>query len=362
MSAHPATCRDCHCECVFDRAGPYPGKGEEHSFAVAWRCPQCARKWLDVCPLGPLVPSPSLCLNCGTAYVNDASCSACGATRATVLAALGVDSVSGDPIAAAKDAFQRGLIRRGLAILNLALQNEIGLTDAWSLKCSFLDTLGYARTKGKMLEAALAAGGPASLWFNYGFTLQQMERHADAVAAYIRYREMTPSGPWIAVACGNQANCLMQLGDLNAAGELYRHALTLEPERISHARNYIRFLIETRRFQEALPMIEVSLERATEEADLIALLEDRSAILAELGNPATALESIDAAVALGSDLLRTHFLRGRVLGLLGRLDEARVEILRVLALDPNDAAGKEALETIDSVLIWGRMQRPSDPS
>ena len=365
MSAHPVTCRDCQSECVFDRAGPFPGKGEEHSYAVAWRCPQCAKKWLDVCPLGPLVPSPSLCINCGAAYAAEgdgASCSTCGASRGAMLTVLGVDAVPDDPLTAAKDAFQRGLIRRGLAILNLTLQREMGVTEAWSLKCSFLDSMGYARTKCTMLEAALAAGGPAALWMNYGFALQELNRHADAVAAYTRFRELTPSDPWVAVACGNQANSLMRLGEMDAAGELYRQALALEPERISHSRNFIRFLIETRHLREALPFIETTLERATEDADRIALLEDHTAILAELGNPTAALESIDAAVALGSDSSRTHFLRGRVLGLLGRLEEARLEILRVLALDPNNAAGKEALETIDSVLIWGRIRRPSDPS
>jgi tetratricopeptide (TPR) repeat protein len=365
MSAHVVTCRDCQGECVFDRAGPFPGKGEEHSYAVAWRCPKCAKNWLDVCPLGPLVPLPSLCINCGADYAAEGdgvSCSACGAARGAMLAVLGVDAVPDDPLAAAKDAFQRGLLRRGLAILNLNLQREMGVTEAWSLKCSFLDSMGYVRTKCTMLEAALAAGGPASLWMNYGFALQELNRHADAVAAYTRFRELSPSDPWVAVVCSNQANSLMRLGEMDAAGELYRQALVLEPERISHSRNFIRFLIETRRLQEALPLIETTLERATEDADLIALLEDHTAILAELENPTTALNSIDAALALGSDSTRTHFLRGRVLGLLGRLDEARLEIFRVLALDPNNAAGKEALETIDSVLIWGRMRRPSDPS
>jgi tetratricopeptide (TPR) repeat protein len=364
MSLRPPACRDCNRECVLDRAGPYPGKGEEHSYAVAWRCPQCSKKWLDVCPLGPLVPSESLCLNCGAEYATvgeNASCCACGLPRRGVLTALGLDTVSDDPLAAARDAFRRGLIRRGLTILNLALQRDAGLAEAWSLKCSFLDSLGYARTKCAMLEAALAAGGPASLWVSYGFTLQQLDRLADAVAAYRRYLELLPAGPWAGVACGNQAQCLTRLGDRASAEELYRRALALEPERISHASNYVRFLIDTRRLAEALPVIDAALEKATTDSDRIALLEDRAAILAEQENGAESLQSIDAAVARGADSVRTHYLRGRALGLLGRLEEARQEIVCVLTRDPENADGKHALETIDSVLVWGRVRRPPDP-
>jgi tetratricopeptide (TPR) repeat protein len=363
VSSHPISCRGCKSECAFERAGPYPGKGEERTYAVAWICPRCSRKSLDVCPLGPLVPSASSCLNCGADYVgegDEAGCAGCGLAKSAVRAALGVERVAHEPLAAAKEAFQRGLIRRGMAILNGALQHDLGLTDAWSLKCSFLDSLGYVGTKERMLETALAAGAPAALWLSYGFTLQQQERHAEAANAYGRYRELMPSSPWTAVACGNEANSRTRLGQHDDAEKLYRRALELEPERLSHSHNFIRFLIDQRRLPEALSALDTALEGAAEDGDLIPLLEDRTAILAEQGNPSEALESIDAAVKRGSDSVRTHFLRGRVLGLLGRLEEARVEILRVLALDPQHAAAKEGLETIDAVLIWGRLPRPAD--
>jgi tetratricopeptide (TPR) repeat protein len=364
MSTHPLTCGDCNREYVLDRVGPFPPNGDERTYAVAWRCPQCSRKLLDVCPLGPLVPAESLCLNCGAAYpaeAGDPACPACGLPRSKVRTTLGVESIPPDLLAAARDAFRRGLIRRGLALLNVALQRDAALADAWSLKCSFLDSLGYTRTKAAMLEGALAAGGPSALWVSYGYTLQAMDRHADAVAAYRRYLEQVPAGPWAAVACGNQANSLARLGDLAAADQLYRQALALEPERLSHARNYVRFLIDTQRMAEALPVLDAALERTTANADLIALLEDRALVLAEQGKAAESLESIEAAVARGSDSVRTHYVRGRSLALLGRLEEARQEILRVLTLDPENAEGKRALEMIDSVLVWGRLGRPAGP-
>lgn len=364
MSARPLTCGDCNRECVLDRVGPFPANGDQRTYAVAWRCPQCSRKSLDVCPLGPLVPAESLCLNCGAAYPtesSDAACLACGLPRSGVLAALGVDSIPTDPVAAARETFRHGLIRRGLAFLNLALQRDVGLTDAWSLKCSFLDSLGYTRTKAAMLEGALAAGGPVALWVSYGYTLQAIDRHADAVTAYRRYLELMPEGPLAAVACGNQANALTQLGDRAAADPLYRRALVLEPDRLSHARNYVRFLIDAQHWEEILPVLDAALVRTTADADVIALLEDRALALAEQEKGAESLVSIEAALARGSDSVRTHYLHGRALALLGRLEEARAKIVHVLTLDPENADGKRALEMIDSVLVWGRLGRSANP-
>ncbi len=356
MSVQALTCRDCNRPCVFDRMAPYPGKGDERTYGVGWRCPQCFKLTLDVCPVGPLVPSDSVCLNCGSAYAGEADplcCGACGLPRDGVAAVLGVVSVPDDPLAAARDAFAAGLIRRGLAILNLALRRDLGLAEAWSAKCSFLDALGFRKTKVTMLEAALDAGGPASLWVSYGYTLQQMDRHPEAVAAYRRYLEREPSGPWAGVACCNQANSLIRMGDPTAADALYQQAIALEPGRVSHAVNYIRLLIDKQKWDEALAVIDTALTRAEVSTDIIALREDRAAVLVAQERGAEALANAEEALALGSDSVSAHYFRGRALNLLGRLEEARTEMLRVLTLDPNNEAGKQALETLDSVLLWG---------
>jgi Flp pilus assembly protein TadD len=43
-----------------------------------------------------------------------------------------------------------------------------------------------------------------------------------------------------------------------------------------------------------------------------------------------------------------HYLRGRALGLLGRLEDARHEMNQVLTLDPNNADAQRALNMIDA--------------
>jgi hypothetical protein len=156
------------------------------TYGVGWGCSACDYKALDVCPLGPLVPSDALCLNCGDAYPStaaDAACPGCGLTRAGALAFLHPENVPIDPGAAARDLFGRGLFRRGLAVLNLALARDPGQETPWLLKGTLLEGLGLQSHLLKMFEAALAAGGPTSLLINYGSALHRAGRHEEAIAA-----------------------------------------------------------------------------------------------------------------------------------------------------------------------------------
>jgi tetratricopeptide (TPR) repeat protein len=190
-----------------------------------------------------------LCRNCGTAYPSDApdaACGACGLSRPACPAALGIAEAPANPIDAARAAFTQGLFRRGLAILNSALQEEGALPEAWLRKAQFLNFIGFNRTAAEMLDGALA-------------------RHPSA-------------------------------------------------------------------------------------ADRILLLEEQSFLWAECERGEEALGSADAAAALGSDSVRTHYLRGRALALLGRLEEAREEMNRVLVLDPQHADARRALGMIDDAL------------
>jgi tetratricopeptide (TPR) repeat protein len=203
---------------------------------------------LDVCPVGPLVPTRELCLNCGTRYLSDAAdvqCQACGQTRRACPAALGLaDSPGDDCVSAARAAFAQGLFRRGLAVLNQALQEGRESLEPWFLKAGFLNSLGFNRTAAEMLGGALA--------------------------------------------------------------------------------------------------------KYTRAADRILLLEEQTFLWAECQRGEEALTSADAAVGLGSDSVRTHYLRGRALALLGRLEAARDEMNRVLTLDPNYADARRALGMIEA--------------
>lgn len=248
LSTHQLRCSTCGKECVFDRCAPF-GQ-EESTYAVSWTCPDGHGLSLDVCPVGPLIPTRGLCLNCGAPYGTDAEdlrCGACGLARRDCAAALAItDPPEADPIGSARAAFAKGLFRRGMAILNQSIQEATAPLDAWFLKSRFLNSIGFNRAAAEMVDAALA--------------------------------------------------------------------------------------------------------RYTAATDRVSLFEEQSFLWAECERGDRALKSADAAVVLGSNSVRTHYLRGRALALLGHLHEARRELLEVLNLDPDNADAHRALPIINAAI------------
>jgi Flp pilus assembly protein TadD len=98
----------------------------------------------------------------------------------------------------------------------------------------------------------------------------------------------------------------------------------------------------------AAEMLDGALATFSAAADRISLLEEQAFLWAECERGEEALRRADAAFALGSKSIRTHYLRGRALALLGRLQDARNEMSQVLALDPNNAEAQRALNMIDA--------------
>jgi tetratricopeptide (TPR) repeat protein len=100
----------------------------------------------------------------------------------------------------------------------------------------------------------------------------------------------------------------------------------------------------------AAEMIEAASRAYDSPAARIEFLEEAAFLWAECGKGEQSLRSADAALALGSGSLRTHYLRGRALALVGRLEEARVEMANVLGLDPDNADARRGLGMIDAAL------------
>jgi tetratricopeptide (TPR) repeat protein len=159
---------------------------------------------------------------------------------------LGLADTPADAVGAARSDFAKGLFRRGLAILNNALQENPQLVEAWILKSWFLNSVGFNGAAAEMLEGAILV--------------------------------------------------------------------------------------------------------STNQADRIQLFEERAFVCAESIRGEEALASADAALALGSNSVRTHYLRGRALALVGRLAEARDEMNHVLGLDPHNADAQRALKMIEDAL------------
>jgi Flp pilus assembly protein TadD len=116
-----------------------------------------------------------------------------------------------------------------------------------------------------------------------------------------------------------------------------------------------RFLNSVGFNRTAAEMLDNVLARFHSAADRIRLLEEQAFLWAERESGEEALRSADLAAALGSNSIRTHYLRGRALALLGRLEEARAEMSHVLGLDPNNADAQRGLKMIEAAL------RPKEP-
>jgi tetratricopeptide (TPR) repeat protein len=109
-----------------------------------------------------------------------------------------------------------------------------------------------------------------------------------------------------------------------------------------------RFLNSIGFNRSAATMLNDAIASCAIDADRISLLEEQSFLWAECTDGDHALASAEAALALDSNSVRTHYLHGRALALLGRLEDARDEMNQVLAQDPSNADALRALTMIET--------------
>jgi tetratricopeptide (TPR) repeat protein len=111
-----------------------------------------------------------------------------------------------------------------------------------------------------------------------------------------------------------------------------------------------RFLNSIGFNRSAAEMLEGAIARFTNTKERTWILEEQSFLWAECGEGDRALRSAEAARALGSNSVRTHYLRGRALALVGRLEDAREEMTSALGLDPENADAQRGLKMINEAL------------
>jgi predicted TPR repeat methyltransferase len=110
-----------------------------------------------------------------------------------------------------------------------------------------------------------------------------------------------------------------QAGRLEAAGQAFAAALALVPGRPSILTNLGAVRLKQGRAQEAVPLLQQAL---AQEPDNLEALGHCATALAELGQPAPALDLFDRALALDARPAALWTLRGNVLRELGRLEDA----------------------------------------
>ncbi|HET6249965.1 MAG TPA: tetratricopeptide repeat protein [Tepidisphaeraceae bacterium] len=350
MSAIIPRCERCNLDRVFVRVAPF---GNAQTYGVEWRCPHCDDHLLDLCPVGPLVPTSQTCLNCGTQFSDTgdfAVCPSCALTRLGARDSFGLDAPPADPVAEAEKLFDLGLIRRGLATANFALIADPALEQAWRIKYSFLSGLGLSEPALTVIEAAIARVDDPELMISLGYTLQSLDRHAQAIDAYQAYVTRLPKGESAGIALCNMANSYRAMKDDATAEAFYRRAIEKDPGFPSHYANYGRLLYEQKRYDEAHPVIDKGWACSREPAMVQRLLLDKALLFAEQMRGAESLQCVDAAIEQGADGVRAYYLRGRALALLGRLNEARDAMQRVRKIDPKNADGVRGVKMIDEAM------------
>jgi tetratricopeptide (TPR) repeat protein len=353
MSLRPWTCEKCQREGIYLGIEPGTNPADGGTYGVAWNCPSCKEKTVDRCPLGPLLPDESLCLNCGRVYCSvtpQTPCQGCGLTRSGVQAYLGLEEVFPEPWKAARTFFNRGLFRRGLAVLNQALQVDPTLVKAWLVKCTFLEGLGLKELAAEMLEGALTRGAPDSLLIPLAGAWHRAGRNQEAARASRIYLEKHPDGDLAAGARTNLGLSLRRLGNDEGAEDQYRLAIQSEPKNVLHYRNLAQLLMDQGRWAGARGILEAGLALASRDEERIRFLEGLAFVFAEEERAEQALKHIEMAMTLGADGTRIRYLRGRALALLGRLGEAKQETLHVLELEPGNQEARQALEMIERAL------------
>jgi tetratricopeptide (TPR) repeat protein len=346
MSVRELRCQHCKCDGVFESIGPFGGGA---SYAVTWRCPQCKDSMVDVCSIGPIVPTETLCLNCAGSYDKpgeDPVCNSCALPRSEAHTFLGLDKTPDDPVKGADEMFKKGLYRRGIATLNLTILKGRATEDVWVLKSLIFRSLGYDQSELLVLEAAIAAG--VKLDVQYGIALQRAGRHRDAATVYERFVKNNPGHAWAGVACCNHANALKDLGEDSAAEKLYQKAIQIDAGRPTHYLSYAYFLRQQGRWSDAIDVLNKGLKDAAASEHTARFHEDKSYLLAEEGRPNDAIESAEAALALNPGGLRATFLHGRALAAAGRKSEARDDFQKVLASDPENYEAKAALDCLSA--------------
>ena len=144
MSLKRPSCEKCSVEMRFDRAAPFADAG--NAYAVAWKCPQCGEAHIIISSLGPLIPAPGMCLNCGAVGQTDLSrCAICGFLPTDALGTNERNKTDQALLTQASNDFWAGTCARGMYLVNVVLARNPSSATAWSIKKQALEQLGFPR-------------------------------------------------------------------------------------------------------------------------------------------------------------------------------------------------------------------------
>lgn len=348
MSWNPPNCPQCQTPTRFES----PTRERPNSAAaLAWTCHSCELRVLELIPLGVPDAEPGDCLNCGERLGADGRCPDCGVEHERLVARVR-ELCSLPPQAAAIEPLrERGLYRVALNAVDLRLQHDPRDAEALSLRGKLLLDLLHPAAAVPIFRRALAAGAEPGVTINLGVALADSGRRREAIEVYERFLTEHPEHPRRAIVLSNIGGCHSALGH-PALGESYhRRAIACDPSHMATRWNLFANLVNRGCWAEAVAVIDDTLERVPLEPRERANLQAyRAEGLLRLGRHADALAAIDASLIADSGDADRQMTRARILVALGRLDDARLALLRVLERVPGSRPARELLGRILCVM------------
>jgi tetratricopeptide (TPR) repeat protein len=269
MSILPLRC--CEEESFHTRVRPFP-PGQTTTYNVYWRCPKCGQLSGD---MGSLAPRDEK-------------------------ARQAIGALPADPLAASREAFEQGLVRRSLALLEMALEATPNAPALYAERGRQLFHASFPDAAAKDLARAVELGDSTPATRGYlGLALSDTPRRLEAL-------------PLLEAAVQ---------GD--PGGGIWWHGL-------------VRLLVRLERYDQAEAELQRLSVLALDAHWRGGLLTEKANVLCARRRPQEALAAADEAVRLAPGNPYSHFVRGRALGMSGRLDEADAEMDRILAMAPGD--------------------------
>lgn len=283
MSFAPLRC--CNVDSVHTRTSRFPD-GQDATYMTWWRCPTCGQLSGDMGSVLPVIPSATEPMD------------------ATARAAIGTPPA--DLINAAREAHTRGLVRRALALLDLAIEAKPNEPAAYAEKGRQLFYASFPEHAATLLKRAITLGDQTPSTHGWlGAVLADTPEQRDAVPLLQRAVQ----------------------GDLD--GGMWWHS-------------WVRLLVRLDRIDEADAELAKALALPIDAHWRGGLLTEKVNVLCARKQAAEALKTADEALTFVPTSDYAHFVRGRALGMLGRLDEAEAEMNVILQNTPNHADATRA--------------------
>lgn len=215
-------------------------------------------------------------------------------------------------------------IDQGAALYGKSLAIDKTGSARWASVARARLLMGQDHDAYSALENALHEGGDPLAWLHYGFLLERLGRHGDAVASWRRI----PDFETVALGIGRRHELL---GESSEALRCYELAVDVAPQDGNAAAAKGRILMSLQRPQEAQPVLTSALDQLPRGPARAMAQAYRAAARSQLGDAAGAVADCDSAATTAPRSYDVHWMCGNI-SLLAH-DEARALQHWLIAVD-----------------------------